>query len=199
MTFDQLKTTLHNIVQTYFPGVPVLWQNSEKVKPPHTLVLMSVVPIGLSQHSIDIQSESDEPVECTQPTVRFTVDLFTHGEQVRVPEGGSYYSDTAISDIMDFVNYMKSNYVDSQCDKSNISIRTEGAPENLSFVQDPDFAYRARQQFIVTYTQESRGDAGIRRTDWVPTPSGGGTQELADQTTSNIEDVKIKENFIKEA
>ena len=108
----------------------------------------------------------------------------------------SYFVNTAVDDMVDFVNYMTSFHADDVYDLLNISVRPEGDVLDTSAVLDSDYEYRAMQEFIISFVQETDGYAGIAKSNWKPTPSGGGTAELANKTISDIDcrDIKIENN-----
>lgn len=192
MNLSELKEHLHNIIQTYFGGATVAWAEQKIVKPTLPLITLKLDSLTYPLHSIKV-IDSDESTGYIPSSVRLEVQLFTEGEEKIDDEGDKYIVNTAMSDMMDFVNYINSDYVLDICDELDIAIRTEGPIQDISaLLNDTRYEFRAMQDFFVSFTQTSAGKAGISRLDWQQTPSGGGTAELADMQDDFIENDSIE-------
>ena len=191
MKISELKDTLYEIVQGYFAGAEVAWSEQNAVKSQNPLIRLKMGSIKRPLHFIN-GVENNAPCGYISSTTMLTVDLFTHGEEIVDEEGFAIYVNTALDDMADFLNYLQSPYVDEMCENLNISIRPEGDIKDTSAVLDNDYSYRAMQEFVVSFVQETRGYAGISRENWKPTPSGGGTEELANMELTDIETVNIE-------
>lgn len=193
MTVDKLKDSLYEIIQGYFTGAEVAWSEQNAVKSTNPLIRLKLGSVKRASYFIN-QVDNDVPCGYIPSTTILTVDLFTHGEEIVDEEGFAIYVNTAISDMEDFINYLQSPHIDDMCERLNISIRTEGDAKDTSAVLDNDYSYRAMQEFVVNFVQETRGYAGISRDNWKPTSSGGGTVELANKELTYIEKVNIEES-----
>ena len=191
MTVRELRDTLYEIVQGYFAGAEVAWSEQNAVKSTNPLIRLKLGSIKRPSYFIN-QVDNNAPCGYICSTTMLTVDLFTHGEEIVDEEGYSIYVNTALDDMADFINYLQSYYVDDMCENLNISIRPEGDIKDTSAVLDNDYSYRAMQEFVVSFVQETRGYAGISRENWKPTPSGGGTAELANMELTDISEVNIE-------
>ena len=191
MTIRELRDTLYGIVQGYFVGAEVAWSEQNAVKSTNPLIRLKLGSIKRPTYFIN-QVDNNAPCGYICSTTMLTVDLFTHGEEIVDEEGYSIYVNTALDDMADFLNYLQSYYVDDMCENLNISIRPEGDIKDTSAVLDNDYSYRAMQEFVVSFVQETRGYAGISRENWKPTPSGGGTEELANMELTDIGEVNIE-------
>lgn len=190
MTVNELKDALYEIIQGYFAGADVAWSEQNSVKSLNPFIRLKLGSIKRPIHFIN-ETQNNVPSGYIASTTMLTVDLFTHGKKVTFEDGYSIYENTAIDDMADFLNYLMSPYVDDLCEELNISIRPEGDIKDTSAVVDNDYSYRAMQEFVVGFVQETRGYAGISRENWKPTPSGGGTEELANKELTTIEKVVI--------
>lgn len=190
MTVNKLKDVLYDIISRYFAGADVAWSEQNAVKSQNPLIRLKLGSVTRTLHFIT-EMEKDAPTGYIPSTTILTVDLFTHGERVVDEDGYSFYVNTAVDDMNDFLNYLSSPLVNDMCDELNIAIRPEGNVKDTSAVLDNDYSYRAMQEFVVSFVQETRGYAGISRENWKPTPSGGGTAELANKEMTTIETVII--------
>ena len=190
MTVKELRDALYDIIQEYFAGADIAWAEQNAVKSSNPLIRLKLGSVKRPLHFID-GVENDAPLGYIASTTILTVNLFTHGEPVEDEDGYIYYVNTALDDMLDFANYMQSPCADELYNKLNISIRPEGDAKDVSEVVDNDYSYRAMQEFVVSFVDETRGYAGISRANWKPTPSGGGTKELALKETSTIDNVDI--------
>lgn len=191
MTFDELKDVLFDIIQGYFAGADVAWAEQNAVKSTNPLIRLKLGSIKRPSHFI-YETQNNAPLGYIASTTMLTVDLFTHGKKITDEDGFSVYANTAMNDMADFMNYIMSPYVDDLCESMNISIRPEGDIKDTSAVLDNDYSYRAMAEFVVGFVQETRGYAGISRVNWEPTPSGGGSKDLANKEMVTIEKVIIE-------
>ena len=191
MKVSELKDVLYEIIQGYFAGADVAWSEQNAVKSQNPLIRLKMGSIKRPLHFIN-GVENNAPCGYICSTTMLTVDLFTHGEEIVDEDGYAIYVNTALDDMADFLNYLQSPHVDDICENLNISIRPEGDIKDTSAVLDNDYSYRAMQEFVVSFVQETRGYAGISRENWKPTPSGGGTEELANKELTDVENVNIQ-------
>lgn len=193
MTVEELRDSLFDIISGYFTEACILWGEHNNVNPTEPFVRLKLGSIKRPQHFIQLYSDEQHDSHIPS-TCMLEVELFTNGRKRNDEDGDSYYVNTALDDMADFVNYMVSPYADELYSEHNISIRPEGDIRDTSAVLDSDYQYRAMQEFVVDFMQVSKGYAGISRGSWEPTPSGGGTQELSDMPINNIEQVEFQES-----
>lgn len=186
MTVEMLRDILFEMIQGYFAGATVKWGEHNSTKPSSPFIRLKLGSLRRPQHFIN-QSDKNASRSYIPSTTLLTVELFTHGRKVPDEEGDFYYVNTSMDDMADFVNYMVSPEADDVYMRNDISVRPEGDIKNTTAVLDSDYEYRAMQEFIVDFIQESNGYAGIMRDNWEPTPSGGGTEELASKPIYDID------------
>ena len=190
MTVNELKDALYDIIQGYFAGAEVAWSEQNAVKSLNPLIRLKLGSIKRPLYFIN-ETQNNAPSGYIASTTMLTVDLFTHGEKITDEDGDTIYVNTAMDDMADFLNYIMSPYVDDLCENLNISIRPEGDIKDTSAVVDNDYSYRSMLEFVVSFVQETNGYAGISRENWKPTPSGGGTEELANKELATVDNVAI--------
>jgi hypothetical protein len=133
------------------------------------------------------------------------VDLFTKGKFSEA----QYAENTATSDLLDFVNFIDAPSTIEWSNRNDVSLRLLNGVQDLSeIINDSQWQYRAMCELAVSFTQWSAeyngvlGEASIVfdengipidviRENWRQTASGGGTHELAGETTGFFEEVPI--------
>jgi hypothetical protein len=211
MTVNRLKEKLYERSKAYWGGAEIVWGATEKVKPDTPLVVLRLGVINRPPQPIT-QMINGLVFSAYPSTTTLTVDLYTKG---RLAEVG-YYENSAENDLLDFVNYLDSISTIEWSDKNDISIQLMSGVQDLSeIINDSQWQYRAMCEFGVGFTQwaadyygifnESSiifGEDGIptdiNRDNWQQTASGGGKQELADETTGSFEEItpEIEEEII---
>ena len=117
-----------------------------------------------------------------------TVNLFTRGKKVLQGSDTAIWEDTSENDMMEFLNFVNSDWFIQWENSKNIYIRPEGPIRNLSaLTNDINWEYRAMAEFMVAYTEIAEGATTV----WSQNPSGGGSQELADITNGWFDHVHI--------
>lgn len=195
MRINELRSHVYDIIAEYFAGAAVIWAENKYVKPNLPFITLKMDNLSYAQHYIT-ESDTDVSTNCKPSKIRLEVQLFTQGQEVEDEDGDTYYENTAINDMADFLSYIDSDYVLNICDGLDISITTEGDIQDVSaLLNDTQYEFRAMQEFFVTFLQTSQGFAGIGREHWEQTASGGGTERLASMQTGTIERVEIKEEI----
>lgn len=204
MTVNNLKKIFYSRTKAYWENATVAWGNTKKVKPNAPLVILrlgtvsrAVQPITQMINGIVFSAyPSDVPIQ---------IDLFTKGQTVNV-EFDEYSENTALNDLLDFVNFMDSVSTIEWSNKNNISVSLLNGVRDLSDVLNGNqWQYRAMCELQVAFTQWAAEYHGILneasiifekglpvdviRENWKQTASGGGTKTLADESTGFFEEV----------
>ena len=200
MTLRELREHLYDIVIAYFKGLEpngVVWAGSNSVKATPPFVTLKT---GAVTQTTFGNVRCDGGVSSTEYNMKtiLEVQLFTPGGEREHGEGEALaMENTAVSDLIDFVNYMKSDYVSGITEGLNITLIPMGQVQDLSaLLNDVSFEYRAMVEFQVNFVQTATGAAGISTPGWKPTPSGGGSAELAAKEIGYFDEVAIKEEKI---
>jgi len=208
LNVSQLQTTLYKWVKTYWDGATVAWGATNKVKPQSPLV---IIQLGTVTRSIQpITQAINGIVFSAYPSeVPLQVDLFTRGGAVETDDG-EYYDNTSTTDMLDFLNFIDSVATIEWSNINDISISLLSGVQDLSqVINDSQWQYRAMVELNVSFTQWSAehngvlGEAsiifgedglptGVDSTKWQQTPSGGGSQKLADEETGFFEEIQPK-------
>lgn len=190
MTVGEAKAIFRQIAVEYFGGATVVWGSLQSaVKPGLPFLVLQTGNVIRTRDTIRPASELGRYVP---EKLLVDINLYTPGKQVTTAYG-SYRENTAVADLDDFVNYLISPYAQQKLRENNIAITLEGGIMDLSTVIDDEYEYRARQEIYLHFTGETAGYAGISRTNWAQTPSGGGTAILAADADEEIEQVVFDE------
>lgn len=195
---------VRELAATYFSGANVIYGNqSRTAKPELNLVTILGGAVRRSTHPIKTPIDC-EPVNCFKCRVSVTVDLFSHGKPVVVDDIEVAKENTAVEDLLSFVDFLDSDYALEWCNRNDLTILMEGDAQNLTgIINQTTYEYRARIQLSVYFTEYAVGSTGV----WLEssivdgeihpvykqTPSGGGSQPLADVTADYFESVEVTE------
>ena len=103
-----------------------------------------------------------------------TVDFFTKGSPLTNENDIVFaYEDTAVDDLLSFVDFVNSKYTVAWCKKHDISIAVEGDIQPLTgVVNDTSYEFRARVVFVIYFTQKAIGFAPVFSEDSIKYPTG---------------------------
>lgn len=215
MTLNELQEHLLDLAERYFSGATVIWAQEKAVKPTPALVTLRTGNVSRPLQPI---TEVIDGVPCGYypSRVLLEVNLFTKGRAYRLKDGKTAAQEnTAVNDLLDFVNFVNSPVVTDWCYTHNITINPNGdVMDATAAINDTRWEYRAMIEFAVDFIEFAVGAAGILAESsvknginpeepdkpghpyidpvWSQTSSGGGSQELADETTGYFEAVEIE-------
>lgn len=208
MTLNQLKRVLYAHVTAYWGNATVAWGATKKVKPSAPLVILQ--PGTVTRATQPITQMINGIIFSAYPSeLPLQIDLFTKGNTVETAEG-RYDENTALSDLLDFVNYLDSTATIEWSNRNDVGLSLMGGVQDLSeVINGNDWQYRAMVEIRLTFTQWAAehygihseasivfgGDGvpiGINNVNWQQTASGGGTEELANATTGFFDEIPIK-------
>ncbi|MDR1687275.1 MAG: hypothetical protein LBS21_01525 [Clostridiales bacterium] len=208
MTQRQLKEKLYRLAETYFRGATIVWGKVKKVKPNSPLIVLTAGSVVSTYQSIT-ETAKGIPVTCKPSKTTLQVDLYTKGETIS--DGGFLITEnTAVNDLAEFLNFLDSPFVEDWRTENDVSIITGQVKDLTTLVNESSWEFRAMTELEIGFTQFSSGYTGTNyenglETDengnqtekpFNPTPSGGGSQELADGFTGWFEQVETE--YVKE-
>lgn len=209
LTLNQLKQAVFSHFSAYWGGATVAWSATNKVKPLAPLITLQLGTVTRTTQPIT-QMVNGIVFSAYPSEVPLQVDLFTKGNTVNTPEG-SYAENTAVSDLLDFVNYLDSTATIEWSNQNNVGVSLMGGVQDLSeVINDSRWQYRAMSEIRLTFTQwaaEYNGvlnessiifnkngvPIGVNNANWQPTASGGGTEELARVKSGAFEETPINQ------
>ena len=197
MNLRELKENLYDITRTYFGNMPddgVVWADGNTAKPTLPFVMLKTGPLTPSGNSI--QGPNDTRLYVMKTV--WEVDLYTPGAERGGEDGDApARENTAVNDLLDFVNFLRSDYATDLAESLNITISLMGSVTDVTaLLNEIGQEFRAMAEFQVTFIQAAGGYAGVSTPGWKPTSSGGGTEDLAAKETGYFEKVVIKEESL---
>ncbi len=192
MKMSELRSVVKNLVKTYWQGATIVEAKQTNTQPPMPYVTLGWGKLIMATFSNTIDEES-EAIDCR---IRLTVNLYTDGKaRTKKNNTTTNYENTAIEDMMSFVDYLSSEYALAYMVENNISILQDGLLEDLSDLEtDTQYRYRAIAEFIVSFQNERTGYYGISSDTIVPTASGGGTEEQKNTPIGYFTEAEIEED-----
>jgi hypothetical protein len=199
----ELKNHLYELVSTYFAGATVIWAQTNTVKPPAALVTLKT---GLITRTLYPIMEVRNGVSCGYypSKTALEINLFTKGAPI-VSEGETIaYENTAVADLTEFLNFVGSPHVIAWCLERDIDITpSSDVLDVTALISDTQWEYRAMVELEIDFVQYAIGATGILDETSIvdggidpkwngPTPSGGGTQELADKDIGYFQSVEVE-------
>ena len=206
MTTQELKQILYTLAKSYFAGADVVWAMQGQVSPTNPVVLLTMLPVVRKPRPIR-RNVNGVVVDAYPSKTTLQVDLYTQGAAPEQAPGiKQRYENTAVNDINSFVNFLGSVAIDHFCQINDISIEA-GAVQDLTQLDNGiSWEFRAMVELAVGFTGHAVGHTGTNFEDgvefnkegnpvgvrpYVPNPSGGGSQQLADEKTGWFEDAEL--------
>ena len=168
MTQNELKRTLYNLVAEYFAGASITWGKVKAVSPNVPQVVLSMG--GISRRYLPItRSANGVPVNGYPSQTTLQVDLYTKGAATNNDPGViAAYENTAVNDLIDFLNFLNSAYVDEWGDIHDVSILCNEVNDLTELVNDVTWDYRAMMELEIGFTQSAVGHTGMMYEDGMP-------------------------------
>lgn len=187
MNISGVRSAIYEIVSRYFAGATVAWGDTNMTKPSLPFITLKLGDVQRAmwpnKKYVDGIPYYDYPSQ-----VRLTMNLFTRGRQLLQGQDMAIREDTSENDMMEFVNFVNSDFFIAWEHQKNIYIRPEGPVRNLTaLTNDLNWEYRALAEFVVAYTEIASGATTV----WSQNPSGGGSEELADYSDGYFDHVNL--------
>lgn len=220
MNVREARQLMYDLLGLYFKGATVMYDSqSNAVKPSAPLVTLSTVSVNRPNNP-PTATVDGHPVSYYPTTMALQVDLYTRGSPVEVDCGQSVpLENTALSDMMEFANFLGSEYIVDWCHRNDVSLYVNGdVRDTTAHINNASFQFRSTLELTLNFTQKAVGYTGILdpvsikhttpegeaegddqapdvyvEPEFKPTPSGGGATELAEETIGFFTEVEIKE------
>ena len=163
MTLNNVKKLLEEITSTYFSGGAVIWGQAKAVRPISPVVTLNAGAVMRNFDPITL-SVDGVPVNVYPSQTTVQVDIFTRGVKAidEVPGVYSASINTAVNDMIEFMNFLNSEYVASWCYVNDISITISGPVNDLTaLINDTAWDYRAMVELEIGFTQGASGSTGM--------------------------------------
>lgn len=205
MTTEQAQLLFEQLVKEYFAGAVVRWCETNQVKPPYPFVALKLTNVSRSVHPDEYGDEEiSRQYLCTG---RVTLNLYTGGRKPTAKPGMSAPPprNTAVSDLQGFLHFLGSDAGQEFLEEHNISILEEGNTLDVTaLLNESKYEYRAQQEFVMSFVDGATGHSGVTppaeqgEDNTVPSPSGGGTIDQAEDRSGWFESAEITYEHEKE-
>lgn len=190
MDQEEVKEALYDIVAMFFHGAAVIW--AEQINTLPALPCVTLKMGGMQRSAFPLVDEDGSRYYPCRTTAE--VDLYTRGKPVTVGDGVTgNHANTAVSDLMDFFNFVESEEITDRMAGKGIEITLIPPVRDLTvLMNDSRYRYRAMAEAAVTFAHEADGAYGIGGIQ-VPSHSGGGTAGMAGTGIAAIEGVEVND------
>ena len=216
MTQSELKQKLYDLISSYFSGATVIWGMTGAVNPNSPLITLNLSDVTRSYHPVNVNNDG-VPVNYFPSTTKLQIDLFTKGREVFISSGEqttTAWENTAIDDMNTLVNFLDSEYVVNWSELNDISISVNLVRDLTQLINTASWDYRAMCEVDIGFIQSAVGHTGLMWEGGVqydedgnplttggapssgvfkPDSSGGGSEELAGDSTGWFEKAEIEE------
>jgi hypothetical protein len=192
MNLNQVKETLYEVTEQFFRGASVIWAEQLNTKPKLPYLTIKVGSVQRRAFPVD----DPDAGRCYHCSTIMEVNLYTQGQPITIDKNATgNYANTAVSDLLEFSNYLESDAVVDSLASAGIDIALNLQVRDLSAIEnDSRYRYRAMAEYAVTFAEEASGKYGIGGMPATPNYSGGGTHSMALAEVDTIESVEFEEN-----
>lgn len=164
MRVSQAKELFRSLTATYFSGANVTLSRQSRVAKPG--IPLVTITCGNVRRSVNSAHQMVDGIQIAHYPSRMSiqVDLFTHGLPVHDDETGEVvaYEDTAMDDMLAFVDFLDSQHTIEWCHNHDISVLPDGDVQDLTgLVNDNNYEFRSRLSVLFYFTQTAVGHAAV--------------------------------------
>lgn len=191
MNLEEVKSKLYELTSVFFGnGATIIWAEQINTKP--KLPYVTLKTSGIKRNAFIL--EDDEGRRIYHGETTFEINLYTQGEKMTQELNSmANYANTATSDLMDFFNFIDSEFGVDFLAENEMSISLMGNVRDLTQLENESkYRYRAMAEATVSFVVEASGLYGLKNTSAFPNSSGGGTKEQMNAEIEPIESVSIE-------
>ena len=168
MTQSELKQKLYDLVSLYFSGANIVWGKIRLVNPNAPQVTLNMGTVTRLYHSIGTDV-GGVPIKSYPSRTTLQIDLNTRGAGLN-HEGSktSAMENTAVNDLIAFLNFLGSDYVDNWTLTNDISIMTNQVHDLTQLVNDVSWDYRAMAELEIGFMENAAGFTGVNYEGGMP-------------------------------
>lgn len=199
MKINEVKEYMLQTMSAYYGEGHVFFAGVKMPKRPVPYVTLKFYGYRKSRTGVTVFDEKDQCHKNYWPArMMLDINLYTMGRNVS-PEGKPpVYEDTSEQDLVDFLMYLSSDFMEDDLARNSMMLDIEGDIKNLSSLVNESsvFNYRSMATLKVNFTECSYGQYGQGGRD-LPNASGGGRERLLEEQDT-IETINITGNITKE-
>lgn len=192
MNLEEVKDKLYELTSVFFgKGATIVWAEQINTKP--KLPYVTLKTNGIKRNVFLLQEDDGRRFYHCETT--FEINLYTSGKKMtKGTKSTANYANTATSDLMDFFNFLDSEFGIDFLSENEMSISLMRNVRDLTQLENESkYRYRAMAEAVVSFMTEASGLYGIKNTSSFPNSSGGGSQEQANTEIEQIETVLFEQ------
>lgn len=191
MKLSEAKEEFRKLVAGYFGDDHVFFANSKMTKLPEPYLTIQATGIQRQVHEAKLMRASGYNNAYREIVASVDLNLYTKGKSVSGSK--TVYADTALDDMIGFLDYLESDAGLGMQETAGISVAVESQPKDMSaLIREAQFQYRSMASFTVRFTDMTFGDY-YQNNNELPNSSGGGNTEMITEP-SYIEAVEIAQS-----
>lgn len=163
MNLNEVKEYIYDLAKKYFVGATVVWDGEYAEKPPVPYLHLRMDSLSTSEYPSDTyEDEMGLYTEAYQAEFMLEAKLYTKGATDEEEGYLKSSTNTALSDIQLFANYMKSSKVLDRDAEMNVCFEQEGPVRDTSIVLNNNKReFSAMLEYHVYFVMEVKGGYGI--------------------------------------
>lgn len=194
MKVSHVKELFRKLTQSYFAGASVIYGRQSRVAKTD-VPLISLTAGNVRRFTNPVYKMVDgELVGSYGSRLAVTVDLFTKGAPVKDDDTGETiaFENTAMDDILDFADFLGSQYVVEWCHRNDLSVLIDGEAQDMTgLVNDNNYDFRSRLNVMIYFTQHTVGSTAVLEEGSILYPTGD-NDEAGNPTYSPKEPVSTE-------
>ncbi len=159
MDITDAQDLIQSTAAMFFKGARVIWANQLNTKPPLPYVTLKLGDVSRNLYT----ASDDEDRRYYWYNAVLDVNVYTDGKPMANPSGAVInYANTAQSDIMDFCNFVESEYITDKLNDKGLVIRFRPPVRNLTELEkERKYRYRAQAEFDIDFMVRTGGEYGV--------------------------------------
>lgn len=188
MSINELKEKIYTVISDYFTYATVIWAEQANVKPQPPYIVIKLINVSKEPYVVGDDIDSRQFYHCS---AKMEINFFTKGEPVVVRRNETIsYKNSALSDLLDFADYLESVRITDILMKDDISLQLVSPIQDLTMLENSSsFRYRAMAEFVIYFTDEASGGYGMKDKD-ISTSSGANIVDFLEDL-SYIEEISL--------
>lgn len=190
MRLSRAKELFRALTAQYFAGAEVTFTRQSRAAKPQ-IPLVTITPGNVRRPLSPTYKQVDGNLVGYYPSrVSMQVDLFTNGLPVVDDKTGATvaYENTAMDDMLAFVDFLNSQYVVEWCHSNDLAISLDGDAQDLTgLVNENNYEFRSRLPVLLYFTQKAVGHAAVLDESSIQYPTGETDPDTGEPTYTEKE------------
>ncbi len=158
MKVSETKELFRSLTKLYFTDATVIFaKQSRTPKPQIPLVTLTFGNVnGHSSPNCSVVNGIN--VNHYQSRISIQVDLFTNGKSIIDDGNVVAYENTAMDEMLSYMDFLKSDYVIEWCHNNDVAIAIDGDAQDLTgVINDTNYEFRSRLSVLFYFMRKETG------------------------------------------